>query len=75
MTTGEKIYSLRKEARITQEEFAEKLEVSRQAVSKWESDLSYPESGVEPEELIISFLLLRSKAENILLINFINHLN
>ncbi|MGN0805868.1 MAG: helix-turn-helix domain-containing protein, partial [Candidatus Coproplasma sp.] len=44
MTTGEKIYSLRKEARITQEEFAEKLEVSRQAVSKWESDLSYPET-------------------------------
>ncbi|MGN1399523.1 MAG: helix-turn-helix domain-containing protein [Erysipelotrichaceae bacterium] len=44
MTTGEKIYSLRKEARITQEEFAEKLEVSRQAVSKWETDLSYPET-------------------------------
>lgn len=44
MTTGEKICALRKEARITQEEFAEKLEVSRQAVSKWESDQSYPET-------------------------------
>lgn len=44
MTTGQKIYNLRKEARITQEEFAEKMEVSRQAVSKWESDVSYPET-------------------------------
>ncbi len=44
MTTGQKIYNLRKEARITQEEFAEKMEVSRQAVSKWESDASYPET-------------------------------
>ncbi len=44
MTTGEKIYDLRKRSRITQEEFAEKLEVTRQAVSKWESDTAYPET-------------------------------
>lgn len=44
MTTGQKIYELRKSARITQEQFAEKLEVSRQAVSKWESDAAYPET-------------------------------
>ncbi len=44
MTTGEKIYNLRKEARITQEEFADKLQVTRQAVSKWESDAAYPET-------------------------------
>lgn len=44
MTTGEKIYELRKKARITQEEFADKLEVTRQAVSKWESDAAYPET-------------------------------
>lgn len=44
MTTGEKIYVLRKKAQITQEAFAEQLEVSRQAVSKWESDQSYPET-------------------------------
>ncbi|MDE7380414.1 MAG: helix-turn-helix domain-containing protein [Clostridia bacterium] len=44
MTTGEKIYQLRKKALITQEEFAEKLEVTRQAVSKWESDTAYPET-------------------------------
>lgn len=44
MTTGEKIYNLRKQARITQEEFADKMEVTRQAVSKWESDATYPET-------------------------------
>ena len=44
MTTGQKIYELRKNARITQEQFAERLEVSRQAVSKWESDAAYPET-------------------------------
>lgn len=44
MTTGQKIYELRKNARITQEQFADKLEVSRQAVSKWESDAAYPET-------------------------------
>lgn len=44
MTTGEKIYDLRKKARITQEEFADNLQVSRQAVSKWESDGAYPET-------------------------------
>lgn len=44
MTIGQKIYELRKNARITQEQFAEKLDVSRQAVSKWESDAAYPET-------------------------------
>lgn len=44
MTTGQKIYELRKSARITQEAVCRKLEVSRQAVSKWESDTAYPET-------------------------------
>lgn len=34
MTTGEKIARLRKENNYTQEQFAELMEVSRQAVSK-----------------------------------------
>lgn len=44
MTTGQKIYECRKKAGFTQEELAEKLGVSRQAVSKWESDLAFPET-------------------------------
>lgn len=34
---------LRKRDNITQEQLAESLEVSRQSVSKWESDTTYPE--------------------------------
>lgn len=36
MTCGEKIAALRKENNLTQEQFAEVLNVSRQSVSKWE---------------------------------------
>lgn len=43
MSLAKKIISLRKEKGWSQEEFAEKMEVSRQAVSKWESGLSVPE--------------------------------
>ena len=41
---GEKISHLRKEQNYTQEQLAEILSVSRQAVSKWESNLSFPET-------------------------------
>jgi transcriptional regulator with XRE-family HTH domain len=44
MTTGEKITKLRKEQNITQEDLAAILSVSRQSVSKWESDACYPET-------------------------------
>ena len=40
---GEKIASLRKKRGMSQEAFAELLDVSRQAVSKWESGSSFPE--------------------------------
>ncbi len=43
MSTGENIQFLRKREGYTQETFAEKLAVSRQTVSKWESDSCYPE--------------------------------
>ena len=36
MTLGEKIYYYRKKNRMSQEELAERVGVSRQAVSKWE---------------------------------------
>ena len=44
MTTSEKILKLRKESGLSQEAFAEKLGVSRQSVSKWESGVSVPET-------------------------------
>ena len=44
MTFGEKLSKLRKESNYTQEQFAEILGVSRQSVSKWESDIAYPET-------------------------------
>lgn len=43
MTLGEKIYRLRTEQGLSQEIFGEKLGVSRQSVSKWETDQSVPE--------------------------------
>lgn len=43
MILGEKILNLRKENGWSQEELAEKLNVSRQSVSKWESSQSIPD--------------------------------
>jgi phosphoglucosamine mutase len=45
MTIGQKIAILRTAMQISQEQLAERLEVSRQSVSKWESDQSVPEVG------------------------------
>lgn len=44
MTFGEKLQNLRKKAGISQDVLAERLEVSRQAVSKWERDEAMPET-------------------------------
>ncbi len=44
MTLGDKITRLRKENNYTQEQLAEILGVSRQSVSKWESNIAYPET-------------------------------
>lgn len=43
MTLGEKIYRLRSEKGLSQEAFGDMLGVSRQSVSKWETDQSQPE--------------------------------
>ena len=43
MTTGEKIQSLRKKQGLTQEQLAQGLGVSRQAVAKWESGDTVPD--------------------------------
>lgn len=44
MTLGEKIARQRKELNYTQEQLADILGVSRQSISKWESDIAYPET-------------------------------
>ncbi len=49
MTLPDKLYELRKQSGLSQEQLAEKLNVSRQAVSKWETGASTPES----EKLIL----------------------
>lgn len=43
MTVAEKIKQLRKEAGLSQEKLADKLGVSRQAVTKWETDGGLPD--------------------------------
>jgi len=44
MTLGAKIAIQRKELNYTQEQLADILGVSRQSISKWESDMVYPET-------------------------------
>ncbi|MFE3574421.1 helix-turn-helix domain-containing protein [Lysinibacillus sp. NPDC059133] len=44
MTFGEKIFKLRKEEGLSQEALAEKLNTTRQAISKWENGQGYPET-------------------------------
>ena len=58
---GERLQEVRRASGMTQEQFAEDLKVSRQAVSKWESGRGYPEMdkilyicnryGITPNEL------------------------
>ena len=43
MILADKIIYLRKKAGWSQEELAEKMEVSRQSISKWEGALSVPD--------------------------------
>ena len=44
MAFADNLYYLRKKHRITQEELADSLDVSRQSVSKWETGEAYPET-------------------------------
>lgn len=43
MAFGDQLQEVRRRSGLTQEQFAEELQVSRQAVSRWESGRSYPE--------------------------------
>ena len=44
MAFSEKLYTLRKQKGLSQEQLAEELNVSRQAISKWESGRAFPET-------------------------------
>ncbi len=44
MEFGEKLFKLRKENGMSQESLAERLNTSRQAISKWENGQGYPET-------------------------------
>lgn len=43
MTFGERLYQLRKEKNLSQEELAERLAVSRQSISRWENGTASPD--------------------------------
>jgi len=68
MSFSENLKMIRKERNMTQEQLAELLNVSRQAVSKWESGNSYPETEkllVISNELNISIDELLADHRNI----------
>ena len=44
MTFGEKLFKLRKERGLSQEALAEKVNTTRQAISKWENNQGFPET-------------------------------
>ena len=46
MDFGEQIKHIRQQENLTQEQFAEKLSVSRQAVSNWENNKNLPDIGM-----------------------------
>lgn len=48
-TTGKRIAALRREKGLKQEDLAQVLDVSSQAVSKWENDQSCPDIGLLPK--------------------------
>lgn len=62
MTLGQRLYELRKNKNLSQEKVAENLNVTRQTVSKWETDQSTPDFdkimpicelyGITPQELL-----------------------
>ena len=48
-TMGKRIAAFRKKRGLTQDQLAEQLGISAQAVSKWETDLSCPDIGIVPQ--------------------------
>lgn len=64
---GEKLQKLRKKKGITQEQLAQELHVTRQAVSKWESDSTQPDL----ENIVRICTFFEISADELLDINFL----
>ena len=74
MTLGEKLQTLRQRAGMSQDVLAERMGVSRQAVSKWETGTADPSTsnllalaklfGISAEELLRSVEQEGPEAEN-----------
>ena len=74
MNLGEKLFELRKSKNLTQDEVAEKLNVTRQTISKWETDQSSPDFdkiaplcelyGVTPNELLTDVVDIKKEKES-----------
>lgn len=62
MNFGEKLFKLRKEKGLSQEALAEKLNTTRQAISKWENNQGYPET----EKLLILSNIFGVSVDNLL---------
>lgn len=75
MDLGEKLIELRKDKKLSQEEVADKLNVTRQTVSKWETNQSTPDFdkivplcnlySITPDELLIGVTKEESSISNI----------
>lgn len=70
MNFGEKLFKLRKEKGLSQEALAEKVNTSRQAISKWENGQGFPETEKlmmlgNIFEVSVDYLLKDSKDEEI----------
>lgn len=48
-TLGKRIATFRKEKNLKQDDLAQKLNISPQAISKWENDLTCPDISILPE--------------------------
>ena len=48
-TLGKRIATLRKENNLKQDDLAQKLNISPQAISKWENDLTCPDISILPD--------------------------
>jgi len=80
MTIGERLLKLRKEKNLSQEELANALDVSRQTVSKWETDQSVPDFdkivplcnffGITSDELLTGNFNIKEAKENNVKSNF-----